>query len=237
MCGMEPVPETAQVLDHLDQTGQELVRLALQEMVSRTTAIVPECVGMSVGLVEKGLTFTFVATDETAAALDATQYADGGPCADAAELGEPVGANIDDLLDEEQWLMFARASAAAGVASSLSLTLLDVDEGEVIGGVNLYASTPRAFEGRHKQIAEALGASAEGIVSNADLSFSAREWATSSPAQLHVASEIDLAVGIIMERHGVDADAARARLRDAAVRSGITEEQAARAIRHVQDDA
>ena len=54
-----------------------------------------------------------------------------------------------DALDELQWLLFARTSAANGVADSLSLPLRQ--NGRVTGSVNLYASTPNAFDGHHDE--------------------------------------------------------------------------------------
>ena len=65
-----------------------------------------------------------------------------------------------DALDEQQWLLYARTSAAAGVATSLSLPLRQ--NGQVTGSVNLYASAPNAFEGHHDELAAIFGAWAPG---------------------------------------------------------------------------
>ena len=124
--------------------------------------------------------------------------------------------------------MFARASAAAGIASSLTLPI-EV-RGEVMGSVNLYASRPDAFEGRQAALAEALGASAEGAVANADLSFSTRMEAARAPERYADQADVDIALGFICIRQDVDIALARERLRTAAARAGITEGQAARAI-------
>ena len=87
------------------------------------------------------MTFTLVAPNSAVAALDATQYIDGGPCVEAVnEPGKIIETQIEDLLDEDRWTVFARSSAAAGVASSLSMAIAR-EAGGVVGGVNLYAST------------------------------------------------------------------------------------------------
>jgi hypothetical protein len=56
--------------------------------------------------------------------------------------------------------MFAHAGAAQGVASTLTLPILE--NREVVGSVDLHASDPHAFEGHHDELANALGASALG---------------------------------------------------------------------------
>jgi hypothetical protein len=78
--------------------------------------------------------------------------------------------------------MYTQASAAHGVASSLSLPLLRV--GGVVGSVNLYASTPDAFEGHHGDLADAWGSSPAAVVANADLSFATRLEAVEAPQRL-----------------------------------------------------
>ena len=44
---------------------------------------------------------------------------------------------IEDLFDEERWQLYAQASSAVGIASSLSMPL--EKDGEMTGGINLYA--------------------------------------------------------------------------------------------------
>lgn len=130
--------------------------------------------------------------------------------------------------------MFAQASAAAGVRSSLTLRILD-PAGAVIGTVNLYAATPTAFVGHHHELAQALHASAGKAVTNADLSFNSRLAALEAPQRLTEQHEIDVASGIIAESQGIDIDVARERLQQAAARAGISERQAAIAIKGLLD--
>ena len=142
------------------------------------------------------------------------------------ERRDVVQFDTDDPLDEGRWLLFARTSAAVGVASSLSLPILR--DGQVIGGINLYASTANAFTGHHDKLADALGASASEVVTNADLSFATRLRAARAPAQLRAAQEIETATGLLAARYDQDVDSARARLRDAAARAGVEEALVAR---------
>lgn len=225
---MEPIPETLEAIKELAKYGETEVATELHTMGERVSKLVPQTVGLSLGLVEDGLTFTLVASSERIAALDAVQYLDGGPCVAAAHEEKPVEWRGADPLDEDRWHVFARAGAAAGVAATVSLPIMRDDR--VIGGVNVYASTPDAFDGLHEKLAELCGAWAPGAVSNADLSFSTRRAAAEAPEKLRNQSSVDQALGIISSAQSIDIPAASERLREAAARAGISEAQAARAI-------
>jgi len=187
--------------------------------------------GLSLAMLTENLTLTLVASGSEVAALDAVQYLDGGPCVEAAQRGHTVHFRGDDVLDEERWRMYAQASAAAGVASSLTLPIERA--GRVVGTVNLYACTRDAFEGHQREPAGVLAASAEHAVTNADLSFSTRLVAAEAPTVLADQDDVDIALGIIAESQGIDLTTAQERLRASAARAGITEGQAARAVRTV----
>ena len=231
---MEPIPQTRDTLEQLVARGDTMLPTILLRMGHRATAIVPDCVGLSLSLIEEGLTLTLAATGKTVAELDAVQYLDGGPCVLGAHENATIDVTPDDLLDEHRWLLYAQASAAAGIASSLTLPIHDT-AGNVIGTVNLYAATPDAFEGKHEALADALHASAAKAITNADLSFSTRLAALQAPQRLAEQYEVDIALGIIVERQGVDLATARERLQQAAARANISEAQAAKAIRGLLD--
>ena len=226
---MKPIPETQQALDELSRGGDTEVEDTLLRMGRKAKRVVPECVGLSLASLQDGITLTLVATSDEIAVLDAVQYLDGGPCVQAAHEDQTLDVNADDLFSEDRWMMYAQASAAHGVASSLSLPLLHA--GRVVGSVNLYASTPDAFEGHHSDLAEVLGSSAASAVANADLSFATRLEAVEAPQRIVDQNDIDIAVGILSANQGVDIGTAQERLRQAAARAGITERQAARAVR------
>jgi GAF domain-containing protein len=228
---VEPIPATQEALAELGRQGDAAVGVQLLAMGVRVRHIVPECVGLSLAMLAENLTLTLVASGSEVAALDAVQYLDGGPCVDAAHRGHTVKFHGDDILDEERWRLYAHASAAAGVASSLTLPIEKA--GRVVGTVNLYAHTTDAFEGHHGELAGVLAASAEHAVTNADLSFSTRLVAAEGPTVLADQDDVDIALGIIAESQGLDLTTAQERLRASAARAGITEGQAARAIRAV----
>ena len=227
-----PTPRTAEALRELARQGEVSLGIELYAMAGRVRALVPELIGLSLGVVEDGVTLTLVSSLEELAALDAVQYLGGGPCVAAADRGEPVEVNVSDLLDEGDWHLYARAGAAHGIASTLSLPIMSEDR--VIGGVNLYASASDAFHGLHEEIAAAVGSDAALAVTNADLSFRTRAAANEAPTRVREGSDINIALGLISAEQGVNIPVARQRLLNAARRAGITEAQAARAIKHVR---
>ncbi len=227
---LEPLPETGRALASLaglvgGPFGDELVGRAEQ-----VEQVVPHLVGLSVAAVREGLTFTLAATQEHIALLDAVQYIFGGPCVDAALEGSTVhgGDNDEGLLNEQRWAQFARASAARGVMSTLSLPVQD--EGRVVGSVNLYAATPNAFRGKERRVASIMGAWAPGAVHNADLSFSTREAARLTPQKLEDLSVLDQAAGVVMAAQDVDEASAREIIAAAARQAGRDQLSVAREV-------
>ena len=226
---MEPIPETFEALEEFGAYLYDHDLLTeLGRMGARVQEIVPDCVGLSLAYREHGVTFTLVATDEVTAALDALQYLDDGPCVTAVDESRPVAFSEDDVLDEGRWHLFARGAAAAAVASTLTLPIMV--ESKVVGSVNLYASSPDAFEGRHQQVGRALGAWPEGAIVNADLGFATRRAAEDAPRVLFEATRIQVAVGILASSQDISPPVARDRLREAARRAGVSEAAVARLV-------
>jgi GAF domain-containing protein len=227
---LEPLPETREALEEVDRWTQGRVLAALVDAGKRVVDVVPTCVGLSLAVFDAGITVTLAATSGEVAALDAVQYAVGGPCVDAVteDAVTTSGNDAQGLLDEERWADFARAGAARGVLSTLSMPVHH--RGRVTGGVNLYASTPNAFEGHHEELAAIMGAWAPGAVRNADLSFSTREAARAAPGLLREQAVVDQATGVVMAKHGVDEEQARDILADAAQRARRTVVETAAAL-------
>lgn len=219
---MDPIPETFDAVEEygpfVTNEGDLLDELA--ERAERVQELVPECVGLSLAGEDEGVIFTLVASDEEIAALDAIQYAVGGPCVEAVKADRVLAYTQDELLAEANWQLFAQATAAVSIASTLTLPI--VIDGRVAGSINLYAATSDAFIGRHVQIAEIFDAWAPGAVANADLDFSTRAVAEKAPQLLHDRVRIQVALGLLMSNQGIDIDTATTRLHEAAQRAGTT---------------
>jgi putative alpha-1,2-mannosidase len=95
-------------------------------------------------------------------------------------------------------------------------------DGHVEGTVNLYAASRRAFVGHHEQLARVFGAWAAGAVTNADLSFTTRKSAERAPESVRDQNLVDVATGIVSAQLAVDVETAAERLRDAALRAGVS---------------
>lgn len=216
---MEPIPESRELVEEYgpfvagDLLGQ------LQDLSARIRVLVPACVGLSVAMLDEDIALTLVATDEEIAALDATQYLQGGPCVEAALTDEPI-AVAHDAMVEHDWLLFAAATASAGIRSTLSLPVLA--DGRVTGSVNLYAALPTAFDGQHTAIADVFGAWAPGAVSNADLSFATRTTARESLSAQRSLIDVIRATALLAEQLLLDSEEAESRLAAAADRAGVS---------------
>jgi hypothetical protein len=227
---LQPLPETRQALAELVALEDPDLDDRLVELGRLARTVVPDLVGLSLSVVQDGVTLTLVAPNDLLAALDATQYIDGGPCVEAVEHPQaPIEAGMDDPLDEVRWSLFASASAAAGVATTLSMSILDA-AGAVTGGINLYASARDAFAGHHEMLADTLGASAEGMVTDADLGFTTRERARAAPAVLLAQADIETAVGLLAAYYDVGIEDAHVLLVDAARQAGVEPAVVARVL-------
>jgi GAF domain-containing protein len=226
---MKPLPETRQALDEFDSFESPELEDLLDNLGAAAGRIVPELTGLSLALAGEQLTFTLIASDSEIASLDAAQYLNGGPCVDVGLGNSAVEQySAGDAMDEERWHRFAAATAAQGVASTLSLPVYA--KGRLVGSVNLYAATPDAFEGRVQRLADLVGATPTAAIANADLSFSTRLEAAAAPQRLRDQAIIDTALGLIAADRGIDIERARQHLIEAAARAGTELVEVARVL-------
>lgn len=120
----------------------------LQRIVDLAPTAIRGCdhAGISVAVGQR--VETPAASDPVAVAVDRIQYEAGqGPCLDAIHHHDIF--TTDDLAQETRWPAFAaRAAAETGVHSMLSFRLFT--EGATLGALNLYSSTPAAFDARSR---------------------------------------------------------------------------------------
>ncbi|MBJ7358839.1 GAF domain-containing protein [Nocardioides sp.] len=226
---MEPIPESVEAMRERDAVMEDDDLLdRLRAVSTEVQELVPDCIGMSIAILEDELALTLVATEPEIAVLDALQYLGDGPCLEAVREGAVVELNDEDLLDEERWRIFALAGASGVVASTLTLPI--VREEEVVGSVNLYAASGHAFSGHHEQLAQMLGGWAPGAIENADLTFSTRLRAEQAPAHQRARARMDTAVGLLAAYAGLSADTARSRLEASAARAGVAPSRIAHAV-------
>ena len=212
---MELLPQSREALDEYVTPSVDDVEGLLRVIEGWAVRAVPECVALSVTLLDEDLTFTLVDSAATAATdlpADGRSESAGGQ--------DPLYA-----LDERGWADMARERAFAGIASTVSLPV--VEQGRAVLNIDLYASTAHAFHDRVDGLVEALGAWQAGAVTNADLGFETLRRAELAPERLREQRHVDVAVGLVAARMGVTTDDAAALLRESAQRAGIGEPQAA----------
>jgi GAF domain-containing protein len=222
---MEPIPETSALFEEFGMFYDPDLLDELKRTAQAVRELVPDLVGVSLASIADGAAFTLVASDVDVAVLDAVQYISGGPCAEVPQAEQVLEYDTDRPVDETNWQRFASATAAKAVATTLTLPVLD--GGKVVGSVNLYAASSRAFVGLHQEIAKIFDAWAPGAITNADLSFQTRQTAERAPELLRATMQVQTAVGILMEAESVDAETARGLLEEAAQRAGVAPEKVA----------
>jgi GAF domain-containing protein len=174
----QPV-ETAEVLDRL-------VQVVLRTVPGADFA------GVSVG--DRLGVHTMASTHSLVDLLDRAQYdLQEGPCLDAMRDGGSVA--VDDLRATRRWPRFAPQAVKHGVLSQLGVEIYRDASG--VGGLNLYASAPHAFdeESRH---------AAELFVVHAAHALDKAATIGNLTAALRSRQTIGQAVGITMQRFEVD---------------------------------
>lgn len=213
---MELLPQSREALDEYVTPTIDDVEGLLRVIEGWAVRAVPECVALSVTLLDEDLTFTLVDTEA------------GGEGRTPAgeEDAPPSGGAADHALDEGEWADMARERAFDGIASTVCLPV--VEQGRAVLNIDLYASTAHAFHDRIEGLVAALGAWQAGAVTNADLGFETLRRAEAAPERLREQRLVDVAVGLVAARMGVTTDAALVLLRNAAEAAEVTETQAAR---------
>ena len=220
---MELLPQSREALDEYVTPSVDDVEGLLRVIEGWAVRAVPECVALSVTLLDDDLTFTLV--DAATTARHAAAGDDGrGARPDAADDDAPA-------LDEHGWAEMARERAFDGIASTVCLPV--VEHGRAVLNIDLYASTAHAFTNRIDSLVEALGAWQAGAVTNADLGFETLRQAEAAPARLREQRLVDVAVGVLAATVGVTTDQALALIRSAATAAGVEESQAATVARHL----
>jgi GAF domain-containing protein len=213
---VELLPQSREALDEYVTPSVDDVEGLLRVIEGWAVRTVPECVALSVTLLDDDLTFTLVDPERA------------GRSVDQGDSAHP-GKDPDFALDERGWAEMARQRAFAGIASTVCLPV--VEEGRAVLNIDLYASTAHAFHDRIEGLVSALGAWQAGAVTNADLGFETLRRAEAAPERLRVQRLIDVAIGLVAARVGVTTDDAAGLLSQAADRAGVTESEAATVVR------
>jgi ANTAR domain/GAF domain len=199
---MTSTQSAAQLIEFLTSIERDLSLLSTPEEVLRSvTRLAVERVG---GAEYAGITqgrngrFTSVAvTDDVVEQVDQIQYElVAGPCVDA--ILEATVFCADDLRTDDRWPLFGkRAAESTGVLSMLAFRLyLENDPGQ-IAGLNMYSTTPMAFDEASEMTGMVLATAGAMAVTGA----LARERANNLEVALRSSREIGIAIGVLMAAH------------------------------------
>lgn len=192
---LEDFTEAAQALQAVasDQSSfsEALCDLALQVVGGEHASITS---------VREGRFTTVAATSSVPELADKLQYSTGqGPCLDA--IREHGTFYVQDLATDQRWPAFGRAVSTELGMHSLLAHVLPVDD-TVLGALNVYSSSRRAFTAQHQTLIGIFGATAAQALRAARN----RERAEHLEDALRTSRRIGVALGIVMKTHLVDLD-------------------------------
>jgi hypothetical protein len=195
------MPEFLQLAHQVASLGRELASAASSDDVLKaiTTTAVRAIDGAdhaSVTQINKDSLATLAATGDLPLRADLIQYElREGPCLEAID--RAMELRVDDLRSDERWPQFARrAVEEAGVLSMLSFRMYFEDEGPAIG-LNLYATTPKAFDDAAVMTGLILAThGALGVINLAQ-----KQRGDHLERALASNRNIGVAIGILMARH------------------------------------
>lgn len=193
----------------------------LEDLTRRSHLRLGNVAGVAVSMVGAGdEPVTAGASTQLARTVDAVQYAIGtGPCLDA--LAGSGGAYVADLGADPRWGDYGARASARGVRCCLSVPVraadtvgVYVDDPErVMAVVKVYGTEIDGLDVEQQRLGRSLATEVvAGIRMAQTLQLTATELDDRARA-MNSRRSIDLAVGILMERAGVDADQAFALLK------------------------
>ncbi|MFC9553813.1 GAF and ANTAR domain-containing protein [Rhodococcus sp. NPDC056960] len=195
--------------DELEQIARELraehasIQGTLEVITRAAVEVVPGAEHAGITLVRKGRRFeSRAATSPLPHTIDDLQHRlRDGPCLQAIWEHETV--LVPDMSAESRWPRFAPAAAAAGARSMLAFRLYTTEN--TMGALNLHASRVGAFDDASISVGGTLA-------THAAIALIATLREQQFRDALASRDVIGQAKGMLMERHGIDADQAFARL-------------------------
>jgi GAF domain-containing protein len=177
----------------------------LYELTTRVTTVL-EVSSAGVSLVQDGRLRFVTALDETTATLERIQESEqAGPCIEAFRTGEFILiSKIEEV--ESKWPVFTRQAREIGFLAVAGIPMrLD---GESLGALDLYHTSPRAWSADDVRVARVLADMATSYVVNA--SELERQQRTTEQLELALESRVTIeqAKGIIAAERRVSIDQA-----------------------------
>jgi GAF domain-containing protein len=167
----------------------------LDQLAALTVKVLPGDVSCGITLRRDRGATTVASSDDRAARVDEIQYGhDEGPCLRSLVTGQVVV--VDDRVHDDRWGGYRMPALGQEVRSSLSLPLRA--GGTVIGALNIYAATPRAFGPAERLVAQRFADETSQALELAVRLAERSEMSANLLAALASRGVIDQAIGIVM---------------------------------------
>lgn len=183
---------------------------AVEDLAEAVKKSIPGSLGAGVSLIdEQGRKRSTGYTDDVVATADALQYELGqGPCLTAWAAESSV--QVDDVRTDDRWPLWQKAVAGLPLRSTLSTAL--IHNGRSIGALKVYSPLPSAFSGQDRKQLALLASPAATLLGSAQPDTAPAAATRALQEALGTRDLIHTARGILMERHGLDAEQAMRRM-------------------------
>jgi GAF domain-containing protein len=191
---------------------------AVSRLARAVQQMIPSAAGAGVSLFdEHGAPVSTGATDTLVEAADQLQYKLGqGPCLSAWATGELQ--LVEDTTTDTRWAAWQAAAAEAGIRSVLSIPM--TYRGRSRGAMKVYATTVGAFGDTEQQVLGLLAEAAATLLGVAQPVDAPVRLSASLKAAMHSREVIGFAVGVLMAREHLSAEAGRSLLLERARAQG-----------------
>lgn len=197
---------------------EETVQAALDAAVGLAHDVLPGSVGAGVTLIREGKKVSAAYSDDVVLRADALQYQlDEGPCLSA--WAESSSFRIDDMHTETRWPRWTRAAAEVGMRSTVSVPLFG--GGLALGAVKAYSTEPGVYDETSEALLSRFAVQAGIVLGNVVAAEESERLSGALKDALLSRQAIALAIGMLMERHGVGEAEAFTLLRKAAAEQGL----------------
>lgn len=205
--------------------NEQVTREILNLVVSMTQRAIRKADGAGVTLVTRGGHTTGADTGDWVLAVDAIQYGLGeGPCLWAIANGKAVYSSASD----PRWTQFGEATEALGVTRVLSAPLMMYSR--AVGALNVYARGSEGFDEPDQALALLFADELSAVLAGSEMSVATEEATSHLQEALRSREVIGQAIGIMIEREGLDAAEAFDFLRRASQNSDMKLREIARRI-------
>ncbi|MEV0251315.1 GAF and ANTAR domain-containing protein [Nocardia sp. NPDC050712] len=203
------------------------IEAALRDLATVASRMLPGRPMAGVSLKRAADTVTVGSTGAEASRVDEIQFQQRtGPCLEAMHTAEPV--SVPDVARERRWGDYPARVMAHGIRSIYSQPLLA--DGEPIGSLNLYATTPNGFDEQTRWAIKLTGEHTSLLLTTALTVARQNDRTAQLRAALASRSLIDQALGIVMGQRGCTRTRAFDMLRSASQHRNVKLVEIAREI-------